>query len=81
MPSTQAVEFANFFADLGRRSSNPDFDLSTVRDVVETMHLATKEPEGSAMPRSTPVGSRHCGASRPTATQGRCCCTTTWAAA
>jgi acetyl esterase/lipase len=44
--STEAVEFANFFADLSRRSSNPDFDLSTVRDVIETMHVATKEPEG-----------------------------------
>ena len=46
MASTQAVEFANFFADLSRRSSNPDFDLSTVRDIVETMHVATTEPEG-----------------------------------
>jgi monoterpene epsilon-lactone hydrolase len=46
MASVQAVEFANFFADLSQRSSNPDFDLSTVRDVVETMHVATKEPEG-----------------------------------
>jgi acetyl esterase/lipase len=46
MASTQAVEFANFFADLSQRSSNPTFDLSTVRDIVETMHVATKEPEG-----------------------------------
>jgi epsilon-lactone hydrolase len=46
MASTQAVDFANFFADLNRRSSNPAFDLSTVRDVIETMHVATKEPEG-----------------------------------
>jgi epsilon-lactone hydrolase len=46
MASKQAVEFADFFADLSQRSSNPDFDLSTVRDIVETMHLATKEPEG-----------------------------------
>ncbi len=46
MASKQAVEFANFFADLSQRSANPNFDLSTVRDVVETMHLATKEPEG-----------------------------------
>jgi monoterpene epsilon-lactone hydrolase len=46
MPSTQAVDFANFFADLSRRSSNPAFDLSTVRDIIETMHVATKEPEG-----------------------------------
>ena len=46
MTSTQAVEFANFFADLSQRSANPDFDLSTIRDIVETMHVATKEPEG-----------------------------------
>jgi acetyl esterase/lipase len=46
MASTQAVEFANFFADLTQRSSNRTFDLSTVRDIVETMHVATKEPEG-----------------------------------
>jgi acetyl esterase/lipase len=46
MASDQAVEFANFFADLSQRSSNPNFDLSTVRDIVETMHVATKEPEG-----------------------------------
>lgn len=45
MTSQQAVEFANFYADLSARSGNPEFDLSTVRDVVETMHLATKEPE------------------------------------
>jgi monoterpene epsilon-lactone hydrolase len=46
MASTQPVEFANFFADLSQRSSNPTFDLSTVRDIVETRHVATKEPEG-----------------------------------
>jgi acetyl esterase/lipase len=45
MASTQSVEFANFFADLSHRSSNPTFDLSTIRDIVETMHVATKEPE------------------------------------
>jgi monoterpene epsilon-lactone hydrolase len=45
MASSQAVEFAQFFADLIKRSSNPDFDLSTVRDIVETMHVATTEPE------------------------------------
>ena len=31
---------------LRARFSNPDLDLPTVRDVTETMHLATKEPEG-----------------------------------
>jgi acetyl esterase/lipase len=46
MASKQAVEFADFFADLGRRSSNPNFELPTIRDVTENIHLATKEPEG-----------------------------------
>jgi epsilon-lactone hydrolase len=46
MASTQAADFANFFADLMKRSSDPTFDLSTVRDVIETMHVATREPEG-----------------------------------
>lgn len=46
MVSTQAKEFADFFGALSARSANPDFDLGTVRDVIETMHLATREPEG-----------------------------------
>lgn len=46
MASTQAKEFADFFGALSARSANPNFDLDTVRDVIETMHLATKEPEG-----------------------------------
>jgi epsilon-lactone hydrolase len=45
MASAQAKEFAEFFGELSTRSSNPNFDLATVRDVIETMHLATKEPE------------------------------------
>ena len=46
MTSTQAKEFANFLDALRARFSNPDLDLATMRDVIETMHLATKEPEG-----------------------------------
>src|ERR1700733_7363355 len=46
MASTQAKDFAEFFGELSARSANPNFDLATVRDVIETMHLATKEPEG-----------------------------------
>ena len=45
MTSDQAVEFADFFADLRDRCSNPDLDLATVRDIAETIHLATREPE------------------------------------
>ncbi|BBX60970.1 esterase [Mycobacterium saskatchewanense] len=46
MASRQAVEFADFLAEVGRRSSNPNFELETIRDVTENIHLATKEPEG-----------------------------------
>ncbi|WP_406813516.1 alpha/beta hydrolase [Mycobacterium sp. M23085] len=46
MASQQAVEFADFLAEIGRRSSNPDFGLETIRDVTENIHLATKEPDG-----------------------------------
>jgi acetyl esterase/lipase len=46
MASDQAVQFADFFGALRARFSNPDLDLQTIRDVIETMHLATKEPEG-----------------------------------
>jgi monoterpene epsilon-lactone hydrolase len=46
MVSEQADRFANFLAELRRRSGNPSFDLSTLRDVIENIHLATKEPEG-----------------------------------
>jgi epsilon-lactone hydrolase len=46
MASTQAKELVDFFGELSARSSNPNFDIATVRDVIETIHLATKEPEG-----------------------------------
>jgi monoterpene epsilon-lactone hydrolase len=46
MASTQAKEFAEFFGALSARSANPNFDLETIRDVIETMHVATTEPEG-----------------------------------
>lgn len=46
MVSTQAKEFADFFGALSARSANPNFDLDTVRAVIETVHVATKEPEG-----------------------------------
>jgi epsilon-lactone hydrolase len=46
MTSTQARAFADFFRDLSARSSNPNFDLATLRAVIETMHVATTEPAG-----------------------------------
>jgi epsilon-lactone hydrolase len=46
MTSTQAKEFADFLDALRARFSNPDLDLATVRDIVETMHLAATETRG-----------------------------------
>jgi epsilon-lactone hydrolase len=46
MASTEAIEFADFLATLRTRSSDPQLDLPTIRDIIETVHLATKEPEG-----------------------------------
>ena len=51
MASDQAVQFANFLGALRARFSNPDLDLPTVRDVTETMHLATKNPRGRQLCR------------------------------
>jgi epsilon-lactone hydrolase len=45
MASTAAVEFANFLETLRTRSSGSNLDLPTIRDIIETIHLATKEPE------------------------------------
>jgi epsilon-lactone hydrolase len=46
MASTQAIEFANFLASLNTRTSDPNLDLPTIRDIIETIHLAATEPEG-----------------------------------
>jgi epsilon-lactone hydrolase len=45
MASKQSEQLAKFYATLRERSSNPDLDLATVRDIVESIHTATKEPE------------------------------------
>jgi monoterpene epsilon-lactone hydrolase len=46
MTNDQAVQFAAFSGALRARFSNPISTWATVRDIAETMHLATKEPEG-----------------------------------
>jgi monoterpene epsilon-lactone hydrolase len=46
MVSNEFKAFANFYAALRERSSNPVFDLATMRDIVESIHMATKEAEG-----------------------------------
>ena len=46
MASQQAADYTKFLADLSLRASNPNFELTTIRDVAENIHVATKEPEG-----------------------------------
>jgi acetyl esterase/lipase len=44
--SNECRELAQFYAAVRARLSEPDLDLATIRDIVETLHTATKEPEG-----------------------------------
>jgi monoterpene epsilon-lactone hydrolase len=46
MASNESKKLAEFYAVLRERTSNPDLDLATVRDIVESIHTATTEPEG-----------------------------------
>ena len=46
MVSTQNKQMAQFFASVTERMSHGDFDLPSIRDIYETMHLAASEPEG-----------------------------------
>ena len=45
MASQQATQFAEFLAKLQTRSSDPNLDLPATRDIIESIHVATKEPE------------------------------------
>ncbi|HEY1840070.1 MAG TPA: alpha/beta hydrolase [Mycobacterium sp.] len=56
MASNEAIGFADFLATLSSRSSDPRLDLPTVRDIIETIHLATKEPEGVSYAEQTVGG-------------------------
>src|ERR1700722_9131407 len=56
MPSNEATEFADFLTTLSSRSSDPHLDLPTIRDIIETIHLATKEPEGVSYTEQTVGG-------------------------
>jgi len=46
MTSNESREFAQFCAAVRGRLSDPDLDLATIRAILETVHTATKEPEG-----------------------------------
>jgi acetyl esterase/lipase len=44
--SKQTNKMAEFFASAAERVSKPGLDLTTIRDILETLHLAATEPEG-----------------------------------
>ena len=44
--SPQAQQFAQFLESVRAKSSTPGLDLGIVRDIVETHHLASTEPQG-----------------------------------
>lgn len=44
--SPEAQQFAQFLESVRAKSSTPGLDLAIVRDIVETHHLASTEPEG-----------------------------------
>jgi epsilon-lactone hydrolase len=46
MTSNESRDFAKFCAAVRDRLSDPHLDLATIRDIVETAHIAAKEPEG-----------------------------------
>jgi monoterpene epsilon-lactone hydrolase len=46
MTSNESREFSQFCAAVRKRLSDPHLDLATIRDIVETVHVAAKEPEG-----------------------------------
>jgi monoterpene epsilon-lactone hydrolase len=46
MASNESREFAQYYAAVRARLSDPDLDLATMRDILETVHTATREPEG-----------------------------------
>src|SRR5258707_14720145 len=46
MVTEQAKQMAEFFASLAARTSKPDLDLATMRDINEGVHVCGTEPEG-----------------------------------
>ncbi|MGW0844812.1 alpha/beta hydrolase [Streptomyces sp. NPDC002787] len=44
--SRQAHEFAEFLAGVSAKSSTPGLDLAVIRDIVDSNHKASAEPEG-----------------------------------
>src|SRR5258706_13529452 len=46
MVTEQAKRMAEFFASLAARTSKPDLDLATMRDINEGVHVCGTEPDG-----------------------------------
>jgi hypothetical protein len=46
MGNQQLMQMKSLFASIKERISNPNVDLATARDIVESLHLATAEAEG-----------------------------------
>ncbi|MFD5541132.1 alpha/beta hydrolase fold domain-containing protein, partial [Streptomyces sp. NPDC127079] len=44
--SREAQEFAEFLASVSAKSSTPGLDLAVIRDIVDSNHKASTEPEG-----------------------------------
>jgi epsilon-lactone hydrolase len=48
MASKQLNQMAELYASIKERASKPELDLATIRDIVESLHLAAIEPEAVA---------------------------------
>ena len=46
MVTEQAKHMTEFFASIAARTSKPDLDLATMRDIIEGLHVCGTEPEG-----------------------------------
>src|SRR5260370_20574607 len=46
MVTEQAKQMAEFFASIAARTSKPDLDVATMRDINEGLHVCGTEPEG-----------------------------------
>src|SRR5260370_28396731 len=46
MVTEQAKQMAEFHASIAARTSKPDLDLATMRDITEGLHVCGTEPEG-----------------------------------
>jgi hypothetical protein len=77
MAGEQSKYLVELYAAIKERVSKPDMDLTTIRDVLENLHLAAIEPEGVTTLKWMPTACRHCGVSRRTATRTASCCTAT----